>query len=89
MIISDLDHLKAIDNNNETKELSGGYYNYLSFSLDSYVYIDGNRATADSSASAYGDDTFTRASAYTNTDDYYSYSSASADSATDDYYYYY
>ena len=83
MIISDLDHLQTINNKNEGKELSGGYY------LSSYLYIDGNRAIADASANAYGDDTFTRANAYTTTDDYYSYSSASSDSATDDYYYYY
>lgn len=84
MIISNLDHLQAIDNNNESKELSGGEYYY---SLSSYVSIDGNRAIADASADASGDDTFTRTYTSAYTDDYYSSSSSSSDAATGPYYY--
>lgn len=52
--------------------------------LDSDVSVDGNLATAEASADAYGDDTFTEASSFTQTTDYSSQSFSESTSATDD-----
>lgn len=87
MNFSDLDHIQSITQ--EAQELAGGSYYNNYHSLSSYVNIYGNRAVANATSSAYGSNTFTRASTSTTTDSYYSYSSADSDSGTEDYYCYY
>lgn len=88
MNLSNLDHIQTIDQ--EAQELAGGSHYYGdNYYLSSYVSISGNRAVADAYASAYGENTFTRANSGTYTDGYSSSSSASSDSATEDYYYWY
>jgi hypothetical protein len=51
--------------------------------LDSDVTVDGNLATAEASADAYGEDTFTEASSFTQTTDWSSQSFSESTSASD------
>ena len=81
MLFSELDNIQVIDNEQEGKELTGGYH-YGSYRLYSSVSVYGNRAISDAYASAYGYSTFARSSTSTSTDSYSSYASASSDSAT-------